>query len=307
LSPAAGLSSSSALVIAIFFALARINALEERVEYRREIHSLENLAGYLGTVENGQNFGSLKGTKGVGTFGGSQDHTAILCCLPGQLSQYSFCPVRFERAIDLPRGHVFAIGVTGVSAAKTGDALAKYNRASLISSEVLAMWRSVTGRDDPTLMAAATSSASAPDQMREALKKSLSSSFTAEELLNRFEQFRAECLDIIPGVAEALASGDVQRIGEMVDRSQLGAERGLGNQVPETITLARLARELGAVAASAFGAGFGGSVWALVNTDNAEEFRSKWADQYRSRFPESAAASEFFLTCAGPPMIEFAN
>jgi len=44
-----------------------------------------------------------------------------------------------------------------------------------------------------------------------------------------------------------------------------------------------------------------------VKTDDAEEFRSKWADEYRSRFPESAAASEFFLTCAGPPMIEFAN
>ena len=32
------------------------------------------------------------------------------------------------------------------------------------------------------------------------------------------------------------------------------------------VELARLAREAGAVAASAFGAGFGGSVWALVPT-----------------------------------------
>ena len=38
----------------------------------------------------------------------------------------------------------------------------------------------------------------------------------------------------------------------------------LGNQVPETIALARAARAHGAFAACSFGAGFGGSVWALV-------------------------------------------
>jgi len=54
--------------------------------------------------------------------------------------------------------------------------------------------------------------------------------------------------------------GTWDKIGVLIDRSQDGAERLLGNQVPETIALARLARDLGAVAASAFGAGFGGSV-----------------------------------------------
>jgi galactokinase len=86
-----------------------------------------------------------------------------------------------------------------------------------------------------------------------------------------------------------------------------GAERLLGNQVPETIALARIARELGAVAASAFGAGFGGSVWAMVKTDCAESFKSEWAERYWPRYPESAKRSEFFLTSAGPSMIEFAN
>jgi galactokinase len=91
----------------------------------------------------------------------------------------------------------------------------------------------------------------------------------------------------------------------LVDRSQTAAERWLGNQVPQTITLASLARELGAVAASAFGAGFGGSVWAMVSPDRAESFAIEWAEKYRSKFPESASASQFFLTRAGPPMIGF--
>src|SRR5262249_3225166 len=65
--PAAGLSSSSALVVAIFSVLARINNLNQRDEYQSNIHSLEDLAGYLGAVENGSSFGSLSGGKGVGT------------------------------------------------------------------------------------------------------------------------------------------------------------------------------------------------------------------------------------------------
>jgi galactokinase len=304
---AAGLSSSSALVTAIFSVLAKVNALDQRDEYAREIHTLEDLAGYLGSIENGQSFGSLAGSKGVGTFGGSQDHTAILCSRPGQLSEYSFCPVRHARPITLPVDHVFVIGVSGVSADKTGDALEKYNRVSLLAAEVLAIWRRTTGRQDSTLMSAVTSSADAHERMREALRASRSSAFSPQDLLNRFEQFFIECTEIIPGVAQALAAGDVDKIGVLIDRSQDAAERLLGNQVPETIALARLARELGAVAASAFGAGFGGSVWALVRTDSAESVKSAWAQRYWSRFPEPAKRSEFFLTCAGPSMIAFSG
>ena len=304
---AAGLSSSSALIIAVFASLARINALDQRDEYKNNIHSLEDLAGYLGSVENGQTFGSLAGSKGVGTFGGSQDHTAILCCRPGELSQYSFCPVRHERSIALPANHVFVIGVSGVLAVKTGAALEKYNRVARLASEVLAVWQSATGLTAASLMTAATSSTDAPERMREALISSRSPAFSPKELLGRFEQFLTECTEIIPGVAQSLAAGELDKVGAMVDRSQDGAERLLRNQVPETIALTRIARELGAVAASAFGAGFGGSVWAMVRTDRAESFRLEWAERYRARFPEAAKKSAFFSTCAGPSMIEFGS
>ena len=307
LPPAAGLSSSSALLIAIFSVLTLVNALDQRDEYRQEIDGREDLAGYLGTIENGQSFGSLTGSKGVGTFGGSQDHTAILCCGPGELRQYSFCPVNHEGSITLPGDYVFVVGVSGVSADKTGAALNKYNRLSLLAAEALAIWRSATGRADATLMKAATSSNDAPERMHEALKASRSATFSAQELLNRFEQFVIECSVIIPGVTQALAAGDMDKIGVLIDRSQDGAERLLGNQVPETMALARLARDLGAVAASAFGAGFGGSVWAMVNTDCAKDFTSEWAGRYRSRFKITEDRSAFFATRAGSSMIQFSD
>jgi galactokinase len=75
----------------------------------------------------------------------------------------------------------------------------------------------------------------------------------------------------------------------------------LHNQIPETVFLARRARELGAVAASAFGAGFGGSVWALVARREAEALAARLAADYRERFPQHADLAEVFVTQAGPP------
>src|SRR5690348_4087089 len=98
---AAGLSSSSALVVASFLAISKHNDLEEHPAYRTNIKSREHLATYLGCVENGQTFGTLAGDAGVGTFGGSEDHTAILCCRAGQLSQFRFAPVSLEGIVAL--------------------------------------------------------------------------------------------------------------------------------------------------------------------------------------------------------------
>src|SRR5207247_7432142 len=53
---AAGMSSSSALMIASFLALAHLNGIDSLQRYRCEIRSREDLAGYLATVENGQDF-----------------------------------------------------------------------------------------------------------------------------------------------------------------------------------------------------------------------------------------------------------
>jgi len=74
---AAGLSSSSALVVGVATALIRRAALESREDWRAMIGSVEDLAWYLGCVENGLTFKSLPGLDGVGTHGGSQDHTRV--------------------------------------------------------------------------------------------------------------------------------------------------------------------------------------------------------------------------------------
>jgi galactokinase len=297
---AAGLSSSSALIVSLFTALADANRLEELPEYAANIRAPEDLAGYLGCVENGYAFGTLAGEEGVGTFGGSEDHTAILCGQAGRLSVYSYCPVRSEGTVPVPADWTFVVASSGVASDKTGAVRERYNRASLSSRAILELWNRATGRSDPTLGAAATRVEDAPDRIRDVVRYVRHADFSTERLLERFDHFFEESERLVPAAAEAFGREDAESLSRIVDRSQERAENLLGNQIPETITLARAARHLGAIAASAFGGGFGGSVWALVPSARADVFRADWRADYRRRFPASGERSEFFVTGAGP-------
>ncbi|MEO8336960.1 MAG: galactokinase family protein [bacterium] len=297
---ASGMSSSSAMVVALFLALSAANDLESDETYRRIITSREVLGNYLGAVENGRDFGAFAGGGGVGTLGGSQDQTAILCCRSGVLSGYSFCPVRAEGEIPFPPDRVFVVAYSGVAAEKTANALLKYNEASLAVVEILRQWNVATKRHDASLADAVVSGTAAPFVIRDILGDSTSPDFTPQRLLDRFEQFVTESFDIIPRTVAAFNRGDLAAVGRAVDRSQRGVETLLGNQVPETVTLVLLARAFGADASSAFGAGFGGSVWALVAADGAEQFAARWRDAYAHDFPQHVPNADFIITRPGP-------
>ena len=302
---AAGMSSSSALVTGVFLALAGVNALAESTEFRDAVPSREALAAYLGAVENGSSFGPLAGDAGVGTAGGCQDHAAILLGRPGALVQYAFLPLRFEQAVAMPDGQRLLIATSGIAAEKTGAARARYNQAAAKAAAVLALWNSDTGREDQSLADAVRSGDGAAQHLREVLRLAADGDGTA--LTDRFEQFQTETGMIVPAAAEALAEENLASLGALVDLSQECAERLLGNQVRETSALARSARELGATAASAFGAGFGGSVWALVDESRADRFQADWARAYRRAFPDAAARAEFFITRAGPAAMRLSD
>ncbi len=295
---AAGMSSSSALVTAVFIALAEVNGLADRAEFRAVVPSREMLAAYLGAVENGSAFGPLAGDAGVGTAGGCQDHAAILLGRPGALVQYAFLPLRFEQAVAMPDGQRLLIATSGIAAEKTGAALERYNAAAATAAAVLAVWNRDMRREDQSLAEAVSSEPGAAHHLRGLLRLAADDGGTA--LADRFEQFQTESALIVPAAAEALADENFASLGALVDLSQECAERLLGNQIAETAALARSARELGATAASAFGAGFGGSVWAMVPEARADRFQADWARAYRRAFPDAVSRSEFFATRAGP-------
>jgi galactokinase len=287
---AAGMSSSSALMIGVFLALAGVNSLRQRAEWG-ELPSSEELASYLATVENGRSFHALEGDGGVGTAGGSEDHLAILCARAGELRQYSFNPVQLERVVTLPADLVFAVASSGIVARKTGEVRERYNRASRLAGEVFDIWRTRFGGEERSLGGALRSAPDAYGRLRGALDSA--------ELKTRLDHFAQESELIVPAAAERLAAGDLGGFGAYVARSQTVAEQWLGNQVPETSDLARDAVDLGAIAASAFGAGFGGCVWALVRESDAQLFLERWAQTYRAKHPEPGARSAFFTTRPG--------
>ena len=84
-----------------------------------------------------------------------------------------------------------------------------------------------------------------------------------------------------------------------VERSQALTTTHLQNQVDETVFLASNAKQSGAIAASAFGAGFGGSVWALVKDEDVAGFINKWKAAYSAAFPTPAKTSVFFPMVPG--------
>ena len=294
---AAGLSSSSALMIAVMHAIVRTNALDRTETWRENIENDQDLAAFAATIENGSSFRGLRGERGVGTEGGSQDHTAILCSRARSLTQFSYKPTRLEGDVPFAPHLTFVIGVSGVRAQKTGSAREDYNRAAQSAAAILERWHQSTGQDHPTLADAVASAPAAVESLRASLHD-------RRDLMDRLDQFVEESFTIVPAARRTLADGDLEGFGRIVDRSQSLAERLLRNQVAETIDLARLAREHGALAASAFGAGFGGSVWALIETAQAPAFIDRWQNAYRGVHPDVALRSAFFATWPGPPVFE---
>ncbi len=299
---AAGMSSSSALMVATFLSISALTGLEDCPAYRREIDSNLRLAEYLGCVENGQSFGSLTGEAGVGTFGGSEDHTSMLCCKAQTLSQFSFAPAVFERDIPFPQAAALVIASSGVHAVKTGSAMARYNRASIRARKATEAYNRATGADCRHFRDIAERVGPAGlDEALRAIREGTEPADADEDLPGRFEQFFREDQEIIPAAGDAIAAGRLEEIGPLVDASHAAAARGLQNQVDQTDFLQAGARRMGALAASYFGAGFGGSVWALVEKPRAEEFRRAWEQDYAGKFPDDAARGEFFITRPGPP------
>ena len=108
----------------------------------------------------------------------------------------------------------------------------------------------------------------------------------------------------MPDACRAFLDADPQVVGRLAFASQQDADALLGNQTEETRTLASLAIQAGAFAATSFGAGFGGSVWALAHRDDAHEVGDRWLRLYRGACPERAAAACSFVATPAPGRME---
>ena len=280
-----GLSSSSAFVVLLTIAVAEANRLRTRRVWRDYLCSPLALAEYCGAIETGGPWGPFPGEAGVGTRGGAQDHVAICCNTAEMVGAFSYLPAGVVGRAAFPAHWSLVVGVSGVRATKTAGAQADYNRASDQVRDLLAAWNAATGRTDGSLRAVLRSGPDAPA----ALDRVAATMPDAAGALARVAQFRAETERIVPEALDAFARADAAHLGRLAVESQQRAELALRNQVPETSFLARSAMASGAHAASAFGAGFGGAVWAVVDTAEAEAVTARWRDAYAATFPQRAA------------------
>jgi galactokinase len=248
----------------------------------------------LGCIENGSAWGPLAGEAGVGTHGGSEDHVAILNARPGHVSHYGYVPVQHRGEVPLPAGWTLLVASSGVQAEKTGAAMADYNRAADAVHRMQAWWNAQAA-EPVTSLVDVLAQGDAEGQLRHWMSTQPDGAWLA----HRLQHLQREHVRVAQA-AQTLAGGDVEMLGGLAAASQADAEALLGNQIAETSALVELARGLGAGAASAFGAGYGGSVWALVPTAEAETLAHAWRTAYLRRWPPHEVRCEVCVAQPGP-------
>jgi len=295
---AGGMSSSSALMIMVFLTVASINWLFNSHRYVENISNNLDLAMYLACVENGQTFRGLLGDQGVGTFGGSEDHTIILNGRQGMISLYQFAPTLHKADLSLPEDLTYVILYSGARAEKTGEALYKYNltarRARLVVDQYNQAYgtkhrlmRDIIEENRPIGVDATFAKVNQATLHYKEKDQEL-------DLPGRFCQFYLEDQEFIPEATRALASRDYKSLAKVTNLSHNASKTYLWSIEPEIDYLKKEALRLGALAASGFGAGFGGSAYSLIWADEAQEFIRRIKESYMKRFPRYADITSFF-------------
>ena len=297
---AAGMSSSSALVVGTATALIHVARLRDRDEWRANIRSTVDEAGYLACIENGRTFGTLAGDGGVGTHGGSEDHAAMVAGAARACTGFAFVPLRHLATVPMADGWSVVVATSGIGSHKTGTERDAYNRLSASARVLLDLWNG----SHPACTSLAEAVASGPgahEELECQIRETAIDGWSAATLAGRLAHFVRE--DQRVGAAmTALRDGDREAIGRLSAESQSDAEQHLHNQVAETSALVRVARDTGAFAARTFGAGFGGSAWAMVDRD-ASGFAERWLTGYRHACPDAGWRALAFAANPGPPVI----
>jgi len=242
---AAGLSSSSALLVAT--ALAILHANEVSIP---SVELMELLA---------------RGERYVGTAGGGMDQAIILGAQAGSASRIDFHPLRLTPTA-VPTGWQFIVSQSLVRAEKSGAALKAYNERPRQCDDARRVVATRLGlREDityPALLAAAS--------LEELLDVAASS--LSDVLARRFRHVITEGARVRQAeAAMATGGGDLATFGGLLDSSHASLRDHYEVSHPELDRLVELAREAGAAGARLTGAGFGGSIVALCSVKRAPE------------------------------------
>ncbi len=239
---AAGLASSSALVVACVLALVQANALAIERENLMELAAV--------------------GERYVGTHSGGMDQAICLGAVGGHASVIEFEPLRLTH-VRVPGDWRFVVASSGVKAQKSGAARTAYNTRV---QECQVALREITGH-----LAARTWPASFAELTRKVSVDEIlavGAQALGERHYARLRHVVTE-RQRVSSAAEAMRRGDSKRFGVLMNASHESLRVDYEVSCAELDALVQAARDSGAAGARLTGAGFGGSVVMLSRRDEA--------------------------------------
>ncbi len=232
LSPAAGLSSSSALLTGVALALLKVNGISPSTSDLMEL------------LPEGEQY--------VGTRGGGMDHAAVLASQAGRALFVHFNPFRFEH-IPIPTGWAFIAAHSVTLAEKSGALKAEYNRRRTAGASALAKL------GFPSFSAA----------LQADVSPGAAVAFTPEER-NAFAHVISEARRVEAAV-RALRQDDPEAFGEILTASHASLRDQILVSNPALDELVDAALQAGALGARLTGAGFGGCVLLLCRAERRQQ------------------------------------
>jgi galactokinase len=247
---AAGLSSSSALLVAFTLALLKANGRNASFEELMEI------------LPDGEQF--------VGTRGGGMDHAAALASKAGCATLVEFAPL-MVRHIPVPRDWRFLVAHSLQTAEKSGTARAEYNLRRAAGDTALARLGLRSYREALEIA------------------DGLAVRLDAGPQCDSFLHTTSEALRVRAAV-DAMERGDCDAFGQLLTESHASLRDRLRVSSPALDSLVEAAMESGAVGARLTGAGFGGCAVVLCRAAEAASVRRGLLERFyngRREFKES--------------------
>jgi len=266
---AAGLSSSSALLVAGALAVLHANEIEiERLK----------LAELLAEAE-----------RYVGTRGGGMDQAICLAARRHSASRIDFHPLRLTAHLIPPEWH-FIIAFSLVRAEKSGPARETYNHRTQECREALEQYTGelkIRDRVDsyPTLIAGRR-----PAQLLRNAQGILE-----DTLRRRFRHVISEA-ERVRRSEKALTAYDLRAFGRLMSESHASLRDDYEVSCPELDEMVEIAKHAGAAGARLTGAGLGGCIVALCAEKKTEKVVKALTDRYYAdREFEGALEDQLFV------------
>jgi galactokinase len=250
---AAGLSSSSALVVAVLKARLDVSDID--------VDPIE-LAAVAADAE-----------QYVGTRGGGMDQAISVCALQGCAARIEFEPVRVT-PVRIPEDWRFVVADTGVQAHKSGNAKEAYNQRRAAVEESVEIVGEKLGLADGDRTYTRLLAEQNPGELMAIAQHVLD-----DRLLRRFRHVVTEA-DRTRRAEAAMRVDDPEEFGRLMNASHQSLRDDFEVSGPELDELVALARGAGALGARLTGAGIGGCIVALCTPDRVDIVLEALRDGY---------------------------